>query len=206
MVAKPHSGNEKSKRLRGQMEPFDRGSLDLIRATLRSKRQWRDLALLNCGIDTMLRASDLLRLRVMDLVDHEGRAITRMSIRQKKTGKPVPVSLSERTREAILTVIAHHMKYRDDYLFTRHHAPHGRHLSEFALRTLVKKWAVIANLDPSRYSGHSLRRTKPAFLYRETGNLRAIQHLLGHTTLMHTGAYLGIGEQEAIELAMKYDI
>ncbi len=188
------------------MAPFDRESLDLIRATLRSKRLWRDLALLNTGIDTMLRASDLLRLKVMDLVNYEGRVEPTASIRQQKTGKPVKVNLSERTREAILTLIAHQMKYRDDYLFTRHDAPHGRHLSEFALRTMVKKWAEIANLDPRRYSGHSLRRTRPAFIYRETGNLKAIQNLLGHTSLMHTGAYLGVDDDDAAEIARRYEI
>jgi integrase len=188
------------------MSPFDRESLDLIRATLRAKRLWRDLALLNTGIDTMLRASDLLRLRVLDLVDHEGRVEPQATVRQQKTAKPVVVNLSERTREAILTLIAHQMKYRDDYLFTRHDAPHGRHLSEMALRTLVKSWAMIANLDPRRYSGHSLRRTRAAFIYRETRDIKTVQELLGHSSVTHTGLYLGVDTQTAAAVARKYEI
>jgi integrase len=47
-------------------------------------------------------------------------------------------------------------------------------------------------LDPALYGTHSLRRTKVALIYRRTGNLRAVQLLLGHTKLENTVRYLGI--------------
>jgi site-specific recombinase XerC len=37
-----------------------------------------------------------------------------------------------------------------------------------------------------------MRRTKPAQIYKKTGNLRAVQLLLGHTKLESTVRYLGI--------------
>jgi hypothetical protein len=40
-----------------------------------------------------------------------------------------------------------------------------------------------AGLDSSAYGTHSMRRTKPAQIYKKTGNLRAVQLLLGHTKL-----------------------
>src|SRR3712207_8534456 len=39
---------------------------------------------------------------------------------------------------------------------------------------------------------HSLRRTKVALIYKRTGNLRAVQILLGHTKLEITVRYLGV--------------
>ena len=47
-------------------------------------------------------------------------------------------------------------------------------------------------LDPSFFGTHSLRRTKATFIYRRTGNLRAVQLLLGHKKIESTMRYLGI--------------
>src|ERR1700730_13440049 len=58
---------------RGQMAPFDRDALQLIRASLKAAGEFRDLALLNGGVDTMLRASDLVRIRVSTVRDHTGK-------------------------------------------------------------------------------------------------------------------------------------
>ena len=48
-----------------------------------------------------------------------------------------------------------------------------------------------AGLDSSAHGTHSMRRTKAAQIYRKTGNLRAVQLLLGHTKLESTVQYLG---------------
>lgn len=53
---------------------------------------------------------------------------------------------------------------------------------------------------------HSLRRTKAVLIYRLTGNLRAVQLLLGHSKIECTVRYLGIEVYDAIELAEKIDI
>jgi integrase len=46
---------------------------------------------------------------------------------------------------------------------------------------LVSKWIGSIGLDPRLFSMHSLRRTKASLIYQRTGNLRAVQLLLGHT-------------------------
>ncbi|SDP86022.1 Phage integrase family protein [Rhodoferax sp. OV413] len=47
---------------------------------------------------------------------------------------------------------------------------------------------------------HSMRRTKATLIYRRTKNLRAVQHLLGHTKLESTVRYLGIEVEDALEI------
>jgi integrase len=56
-----------------------------------------------------------------------------------------------------------------------------------------------------KFGTHSLRRTKATLIYRRTGNLRAVQLLLGHTKIKSTGRYLGIEIDDAIEIAEKID-
>ena len=53
-------------------------------------------------------------------------------------------------------------------------------------------------LDPRLFGTHSLRRTKPTLIYRRTGNLRAVQLLLGHTKIESTVRYLGIEVDDAL--------
>jgi integrase len=60
-------------------------------------------------------------------------------------------------------------------------------------RAAIRDWlasAERAGLDSAAYGTHSMRRTKAAQIYKKTGNLRAVQLLLGHTKLLSTVRYL----------------
>lgn len=56
-------------------------------------------------------------------------------------------------------------------------------------------------LEPSAYGTHSMCRTKVAQIYRKTGNLRAVQLLLGHTKMDSTVRYLGVELEDALAIA-----
>ena len=61
-------------------------------------------------------------------------------------------------------------------------------------------------MDATTYGTHSLRRTKAALIYRKTGNLRAVQLLLGHTKLESTVRYLGVEVDDAIAISEGVDL
>ena len=61
-------------------------------------------------------------------------------------------------------------------------------------------------LDPAPYGTHSLRRTKATLIYRKTGNLRAVQLLLGHRKIESTVRYLGIEVDDALAIAEQVDV
>jgi site-specific recombinase XerC len=48
--------------------------------------------------------------------------------------------------------------------------------------------------------------TKATLIYRRTGNLRAVQLLLGHTKIESTVGYLGIEVDDALEIAEQVDV
>jgi site-specific recombinase XerC len=51
-----------------------------------------------------------------------------------------------------------------------------------------------------------MRRTKAAQIYKKTGNLRAVQLLLGHTKLESTVRYLGIEVDDALSISEHVDL
>ena len=61
-------------------------------------------------------------------------------------------------------------------------------------------------LRRAEYVTHSARRTKAAMIYRATGNIRAIQILLGHTKIENTVRYLGVDVEDALLLAEQTEI
>ena len=65
---------------------------------------------------------------------------------------------------------------------------------------------VSIGLEPSGYGTHSMRRIKVAEIYRKTGNLRAVQLLLGHTKVDSTVRYLGVELEDALSIAERIDI
>jgi integrase len=75
------------------------------------------------------------------------------------------------------------------------------HLSTRQYARLVDEWVSAVGLRKEEYGAHSLRRTKASIIYKATGNLRAIQLLLGHTTIENTVRYLGVDVEDALALA-----
>jgi integrase len=71
---------------------------------------------------------------------------------------------------------------------------------------LLSKWLTSVGLDSHLYGTHSLRRTKATLIYRRTGNLRAVQLLLGHTKIESTVRYLGIEVDDALAISEQVDI
>jgi site-specific recombinase XerC len=51
-----------------------------------------------------------------------------------------------------------------------------------------------------------MRRTKAAQIYKKTGNLRAVQLLLGHTNLESTVRYLGIEVDDALAISEQVEL
>ena len=56
-------------------------------------------------------------------------------------------------------------------------------------------------LELDRSARLLLRRTKASIIYKATGNLRAVQLLLGHTKIESTVRYLGVDVEDALTLA-----
>jgi integrase len=113
--------------------------------------------------------------------------------------------LSEQTRQAIDDYIPATGKRPGQFLFTGHRGP-DRSMTTRQYARLVSEWIGRVGLDPRLFGTHSLRRTKATLIYRRTGNLRAVQLLLGHIKIESTVRYLGIEVDDALAIAEQVDV
>ena len=164
----------------------------------------RDLAKFNLAIDSKLRGCDVVALKVEDVAPN-GYSVDRATVRQKKTGQPVRFELTEQTRQAVDDYIRVADKKPREFLFGGRRGP-GRCMTTRQYARLVTEWISSIGLDPSLFGTHSLRRTKATLIYRRTGNLRAVQLLLGHTKIESTVRYLGIEVDDALAIAEQVDV
>ena len=191
-------------RLIGAKAPLKPKHIWGIRQQLKSTGRVRDLALFNCALDAKLRGCDLVSLRLAD-VSQGGAVRHRSIIVQRKTGRPVPFELTEATRTSVAAWIDQRGRVSSDWLFPSRNRP-DRHIGTRQYARLVDQWVGLIDLDQAPYGTHSLRRTKVALLYKQTGNMRACQLLLGHGKLESTVRYLGIEVDDALSLSEQLDV
>lgn len=180
-----------------------------IRVVLAERAPLRDQAMFSVAIDSCLRGADLVRLRVSDVM-LSGELRDQVRVQPSKTKDRRQTSIVFEPTRDTQKLLQRHIEAGDllstDFLFSSLRPQAGRlkPISERGYLNLVKKWVGYAGLNPEIYGTHSIRRSRPAYLYRKTGNLRACQIMLGHTSIASTQKYLGVEEEETLALAREF--
>lgn len=153
----------------------------------------RNLAIFTIGINTNLRASDLLKLKVghmkyLNPGDH-------FELREKKTRKKRSITINKTVYKAVQALLAEMPDADDDdFLFP---SQKGRGaLCVPYLNSLVKKWAGLINLR-GNYGSHSLRKTF-GYIHRTEFNtdIPTLMTMFNHATQRQTLDYLCIQPDE----------
>jgi hypothetical protein len=183
MLVRPVGGDQRPWNkglLIGQKKPLEPKHVWTIRVRLEIARSWRDLVIFNLAIDSKLRACDLVKLRLDDICSG-AKVRHRATIVQKKTGRRVQFEITEQSRSSVEAWLPMLRTTGSRFLFpSRLHA--RPHISARQYARLVHRWVESIGLESASYGTHSMRRTKAAQIYRKTGNLRAVQLLLGRAT------------------------
>ena len=163
-----------------------------------------DLALFNLAIDSKLRSCDLASLRVDDIAAGT-RVRDRATIIQHKTGRPVQFEIMEQTPASLQEWLNARPTERGPYVFPSrvHDQPH---LTARQYARIAHGWIDDAGMKSSAFGTQSLRRTKAAQIYRKTGNLRAVQFILGHSKIESTVRYLGIEVDDALTFSEQVEL
>jgi len=188
----------------GPKRPFTQKQIWAIRFFLDREQRLRDRALFDLAIDSKLRGCDLVQLQIGDLVSGPN-IRKRAAITQQKTGRPVQFEIASDARGSLFAWLERRGGSVANYVFPSR-VDHTRHLSTRQYARLVDEWVEAIGLRMEEYGTHSLRRTKASIIYKATGNLRAIQILLGHSKIENTVRYLGVDIEDALTLAEKTEI
>jgi site-specific recombinase XerD len=204
--------DEKSILTKEKQIPWNKGKLTGAKPPLRPKHVWairtklqidhqlRDLALFNLAIDSKLRGCDVVAVKVDDVAPN-GYTVDRAS---EKDRPACSLRSNRTTRQAIDDYLRATGKKAGEFLFSGRRPNRSMTTRQFA--RLLSDWLASVDLDPHLYGTHSLRRTKATLIYRRTGNLRAVQLLLGHTKMESTVRYLGIEVDDALAIAEQVDV
>ena len=176
------------------VEPIrDVGKIVEIKRRLR-RRSPRDYLLFTLGINTALRISDLLSLRVCDVWEEEsGEVKNFLILRERKTGKDQRIKLNAAAREAIEFYLSQAKFSPSDWLFKSPHVETP--LSRVQAWRLLNKWAREVGLT-DRIGTHTLRKTWGYHARKQGVPLELIQAKLGHSSPAITRRYIGITADE----------
>ena len=188
----------------GAKRPLKPRDVWAIRFYLNEHRRLRDRALFDVAIDSKLRGCDVVKMKIGDVVA-SGSVRNRATIIQQKTNRPVQFELMGDARSSLLAWLEQRQGSLDDFLFPSRFSCLG-HLSTRQYARLVSEWVAVIGLNAQEYGTHSLRRTKASMIYKASGNLRAVQILLGHSKIESTIRYLGVDIDDALTLSERIEI
>ncbi len=153
---------------------------------------------------SLLDDFSLVKMKVVDIMA-SGQIKERASVLQSKTQKPVRFEISEGTRASVEKWMEDALMVGSEYLWPGRF--HERlHISTRQYGRIVRDWVTSIGLEASAYGTHSMRRTKVTQIYKKTGNLRAVQLLLGYTKMDSTVRYLGVELEDALAIAEAIEI
>jgi integrase len=176
----------------------DPKDIKLIKKMLADKP--RDLAIFTLGINTNLRASDILKLKVGDV---RGLQVgEHFTIKEKKTGKERSITLNRTLHDALCNLLATMPDALDsDFIFQSRKGKQA--LCVPYLNYLVKSWCREINLK-GNYGSHTLRKTM-GYIHRTVfhTDLPTLMTMFNHSTQRMTLQYLGIQSSEIQDAYLK---
>jgi integrase len=192
------------------VEPIrDRKKIAQIKNLQRGQGRFRDLLLFTVGINTALRISDLLQLRVEHFLDGEKQTRKRFWIKEQKRSKRHEVVINNSIREALGEFLAAYPIITDNpanYMFFNTKA---NNYTEPIKRGQAWKFvkSICRDVDLNgNYGTHSLRKTWGYHARLQGVDLALIMHKLNHESIAYTKRYLGITDDELEAVAQRLNL
>ncbi len=168
-----------------------RAEIEDMKDALRLTGGERDRFLFILGINTGLRVSDLLKLKVGDVLKPE------VTVTEQKTGKRRRINLSGLSEEIERYTLG---KKPDDYLFaSRKRTPEGetRPITPTQAYRSLQKAANLLERDD--IGTHTMRKTFGYHHYKRNKDVAILMELFNHASPAITKRYIGIRQDEIDE-------
>lgn len=168
-----------------EVQPIrDKGKIEEVKDVLK-RNSMRDWFLFTMGINTGLRISDLLQLKVKDV-----RNKSHLTINEKKTKKNKRFIINGSLRNSI----DEYTKRMDDeeYLFPSQKT--GKPIQRVQAYKILNKVAEEVGLV--EIGTHTLRKTFGYHYYKQTKDVAMLQEIFNHSAPSVTKRYIGITQEE----------
>jgi len=167
-----------------------------IKGNLFRQKNKRDFLLFVFGINSGLRISDLLSLKLSDVKDDQGNLKDDYDIREQKTGKIRKVFFNKQIKEALSFYLEKTDVFDlDRYLFTNEKSKKNKPLTRVRAYQLINEWCRDVGIK-YKVGGHTLRKTFGYHLRKQGIGIEQISSLLNHQNIKVTFRYIGISQDE----------
>jgi integrase len=152
--------------------------------------------LIEFGVKTLLRYSDLSRVKWEDVLDRET-----LVLNEKKTNKRREITLGRSIRERIEMVHNQLNKpNNEEYIFS---------YSLKFVNLLLKEGGKEVKIRNKNISSHSFRKSGSRYIWESNGNsdeyLIKLSSILNHSSTSITRRYLGISKEEIKDIYHSFD-
>lgn len=151
---------------------------------------YRDQAIILTLLDTALRVSELVNIRLDDLWLEEG-LIKVMGKGGKERFVPIGKSIQRILWRYINRYRAEPVTPNCDFLFL---TTHGRPMTKDRIDKKMSRYGEKAGIRGVRCSPHTLRHTAAIRFLRNGGDVFSLQRMLGHSTLEMTRRYCELAD------------
>ena len=148
------------------------------------------------GLNTGLRISDILPLKLSQILNSDGSFRDYLVIKERKTNKQKKIKLNNALRKVIVSYVKQcHIQY-DEYLFP---SKKGEHIGRIQAYRVLKEAADLIGIE--NFGTHSLRKTWGYWTYRMSKyNIGLIMDTFNHSSQSITLRYIGVNQDQKDEL------
>lgn len=188
------------------VEPIrNRKKILAIKRNLKEEKNPRNYLLFVMGINTALRISDLLSLRIKEIIDSKGDIKTYLFVREGKTKRQAKIYINDTVKEALNYYLDKSKGIDpDSYLFKSERS--NKKLDRIRTWGLIQKWTKRVNLESERYGTHTLRKTWGYQARIQGVSIEQISEKLGHKSVTVTRRYIGISQEEINKMEKEVEI
>ena len=191
-----------------EVEPIrDKSKIDKMKQILK-KNSVRDYLLFTLGINSGLRISDLLELRVQDILSMDGKVKKFVEIQEKKTGKTKKFAINKTTEKAIKDYIKEYeispAEDKARYVF-KSRKGNNRPINRTQAWKIINEAGAAAGIQ-SKVGTHTLRKTFGNFAYKNGVDLSLLQKIFNHSSPGITLRYIGIVQEEIDEVYVNMNL
>jgi len=178
--------------------------IDSIKKILRSGNK-RDYLLFVMGINIGLRISDLLRLRLGDVLNEKNRPKELFWIKEQKTSKVRKFMINDSVKKALQEVFGGRAVVKpQDFIFVSRkgeNKPISRVHAWYVLNQAARSIGITSSIGT-----HTLRKTFGYHAYKQGIDITLLQSLFNHSTPSITLAYIGITQDDINQVYIRMNL